>query len=66
MRCLSNLKVSNSNNDQIQPIQIEEKTRVRERVEEEFRGHLLPPDDQVDGGLHGLRDAESGQAEDQL
>ena len=38
-------------------------------VEEELRGgaeHLPPLDAQVDGGLHGVRDAEGDQAEAQL
>ena len=42
-------------------------THAREGVKEEFRGrtgHLPPPNDQVDGGLHAVRDAEGGQAED--
>ena len=39
------------------------------RVKEELRGgskHLPPPDAQVDGGLHGVRDAESDPAEAQF
>ena len=38
-------------------------------MEEELRGgaeHLPPLDAQVDGGLHGVRDAEGDQAEAQL
>ena len=66
MRWVSNLKVSNSNKSNQLKLKRGNKTRVREGVKEEFRGHLLPPDDQVDGGLHGVRDAEGGKAEDQL
>ena len=39
------------------------------RVKEELRRgskHLPPPDAQVDGGLHGVRDAESDPVEAQF